>query len=99
MSLHDILVKVLFIFCLDRYSMHFSSKFFRPSLKKIMKCLKDSSYYNSMCQWTTLKARWISEQLMAKEPPGKLGFKDLMDKPSQEAQGGQTLNFPSYTVG
>uniref|UniRef100_A0A8C7J9S1 Uncharacterized protein n=1 Tax=Oncorhynchus kisutch TaxID=8019 RepID=A0A8C7J9S1_ONCKI len=99
---------------LERLStMHFSSKFFRPCTpdkgsfhldnfgkkNKPLVCLKDSSYYNSTCQWTTLKARWISEQLKAKEPLGKLGFKDLMDKPSQEAQGGQTLNFPSYTDG
>lgn len=80
-----------------------------------MKRLRDSSYYNSMCQRTTLNARWMSvalylfpvenemtrykhdcshhqcetilcyfSQLMAKEPLEKLGFKDLMDKPSQK---------------
>ncbi|XP_029540408.1 cytochrome c oxidase assembly protein COX19 [Oncorhynchus nerka] len=54
--------------------------------EKFMKCLKDNSYDNSLCRVQSkdyLECR-MDNQLMAKEPLEKLGFKDLMDKPSQE---------------
>ncbi|XP_014034649.1 cytochrome c oxidase assembly protein COX19 [Salmo salar] len=54
--------------------------------EKFMKCLKDNSYDNSMCRLQSkdyLECR-MDNQLMAKEPLEKLGFKDLMDKPSQQ---------------
>ncbi|NP_001290660.1 COX19 cytochrome c oxidase assembly factor [Esox lucius] len=56
--------------------------------EKFMTCLKDNSYDNSLCRLQSkeyLECR-MDNQLMAKEPLEKLGFKDLLDKPSQENQ-------------
>uniref|UniRef100_A0A3P8XME6 Cytochrome c oxidase assembly protein COX19 n=1 Tax=Esox lucius TaxID=8010 RepID=A0A3P8XME6_ESOLU len=56
--------------------------------EKFMRCLKDNSYDNSLCRLQSkeyLECR-MDNQLMAKEPLEKLGFKDLLDKPSQENQ-------------
>ncbi|KAF7204864.1 cytochrome c oxidase assembly protein COX19, partial [Nothobranchius furzeri] len=55
-----------------------------------MKCLRENSFDNSRCRLQSknyLECR-MDNQLMAKEPLEKLGFRDLMDPPpSPEARG------------
>ncbi|XP_062270292.1 cytochrome c oxidase assembly protein COX19 [Platichthys flesus] len=48
---------------------------------KFMKCLRDSSFDNSQCRMQSkdyLQCR-MENQLMAKEPLERLGFKDLLE--------------------
>ncbi|XP_037609995.1 cytochrome c oxidase assembly protein COX19 [Sebastes umbrosus] len=54
-----------------------------------MRCLKDNSFDNSKCRLQSkdyLECR-MENQLMAKEPLEKLGFKDMMDPPRSQADG------------
>ncbi|KAJ7987692.1 hypothetical protein DPEC_G00329130 [Dallia pectoralis] len=56
--------------------------------EKFMKCLKENSFDNATCRLQSkeyLECR-MDNQLMTKEPLEKLGFKDLVDKPSEENQ-------------
>ncbi|XP_062382139.1 cytochrome c oxidase assembly protein COX19 [Sardina pilchardus] len=51
-----------------------------------MRCLQNNRHDNSKCRLQSkdyLECR-MENQLMAKEPLEKLGFKDLMDQPSTE---------------
>ncbi|XP_078134944.1 cytochrome c oxidase assembly protein COX19 [Sander vitreus] len=55
--------------------------------ERFMKCLKDNSFDNSKCRLQSkdyLECR-MDNQLMAKEPLARLGFKDLMDPPPSQA--------------
>ncbi|XP_061563711.1 cytochrome c oxidase assembly protein COX19 [Cololabis saira] len=54
--------------------------------EKFMKCLRENSFDNSVCRLQSkdyLECR-MDHQLMTKEPLEKLGFKDLMDPPSDQ---------------
>ncbi|KAL3051080.1 hypothetical protein OYC64_001372 [Pagothenia borchgrevinki] len=54
-----------------------------------MKCLRDNSFDNSKCRLQSkdyLECR-MENQLMAKEPMEKLGFKDLIDPPPSQSEG------------
>ncbi|KAM6898447.1 cytochrome c oxidase assembly protein COX19 [Lycodopsis pacificus] len=52
-----------------------------------MKCLRNNNFDNSLCRLQSkdyLECR-MDNQLMAKEPLTKLGFKDMMDPPPSQA--------------
>ncbi|XP_037319408.1 cytochrome c oxidase assembly protein COX19 [Pungitius pungitius] len=54
-----------------------------------MKCLRDKDFDNSQCRLQSkdyLECR-MENQLMAREPLTKLGFKDLMEPPPSQADG------------
>ncbi|XP_029977504.1 cytochrome c oxidase assembly protein COX19 [Sphaeramia orbicularis] len=54
--------------------------------EKFMKCLSENSFDNSKCRLQSkdyLECR-MDNQLMAKEPLEKLGFKDLVDPPPSQ---------------
>jgi len=54
--------------------------------EKFMACLSSNKFDNSKCRIQSkdyLECR-MDNQLMTKEPLEKLGFKDLMDAPTQE---------------
>ncbi|XP_033988741.1 cytochrome c oxidase assembly protein COX19 [Trematomus bernacchii] len=54
-----------------------------------MKYLRDNSFDNSKCRLQSkdyLECR-MENQLMAKEPMEKLGFKDLIDPPPSQSEG------------
>ncbi|KAJ0060274.1 hypothetical protein NL108_007784 [Boleophthalmus pectinirostris] len=55
---------------------------------KFMKCLSENNFDNSLCRLQSkeyLECR-MEHQLMTKEPLEKLGFKDLMDPPSNPTE-------------
>ncbi|XP_035469484.2 cytochrome c oxidase assembly protein COX19 [Scophthalmus maximus] len=55
--------------------------------EKFMKCLRDNNHDNSLCRLQSkdyLECR-MDNQLMAKEPMEKLGFRDLVDAPPGQA--------------
>ncbi|KAM5229221.1 cytochrome c oxidase assembly protein COX19 [Ctenodactylus gundi] len=57
--------------------------------EKFMKCLRDSNFENAACRSESkayLECR-MERQLMARQPLGKLGFRDLVDG-QPEAKGG-----------
>ncbi|KAJ8362817.1 hypothetical protein SKAU_G00116480 [Synaphobranchus kaupii] len=60
----------------------------KPFKEKFMKCLRDNGHDNSLCRRQSkeyLECR-MERQLMAKEPLEKLGYKDLVDTPTQEPE-------------
>ncbi|XP_071384386.1 cytochrome c oxidase assembly protein COX19 [Centroberyx affinis] len=55
--------------------------------EKFMRCLRDNRFDNAKCRLQSkdyLQCR-MDNQLMAKEPLEKLGFKDLLEPPSSQA--------------